>query len=114
MLRNFLIIILLSLLFSCRIPGHIGFNQPITMSMAVPDGPPEFKSGWYHGCISGLGNKRFANSFIYQGEKGVDFGNGLYQHDPVFQTAWSQGWFACTIHSAIFTARSSMQFGPLQ
>jgi len=111
-----IIFILISLhLSSCVAPTNTGFNQPITLDLTVPDGPREFKAGWYNGCRTGLSNKYFANSFPYQGEFRSDFGSGVYQHDSVYQGAWGQGFFACTIHSSIFTSEGyPMRHGPLE
>jgi hypothetical protein len=103
---------------SCRLPDSAGFYQPITLRLSVPDGPPEYKAGWHAGCKSALATKGFANAFVYQEGKGPDFGNGIYQHDPVFQTAWGQGWFSCALHVAQFVGTSnrfrSFAHGPLQ
>lgn len=84
------------------------------MSLVVPDGPPEYKSGWYAGCKTALGAKVFANAWVYQDGKGPEFNTGVYQHDPMFQTGWGQGWFACSLHVGQFVAFHSMQNAPLQ
>jgi hypothetical protein len=102
---------------SCRMPDTFGFYQPITLSTAVPDGPPEYKAGWYAGCKSGLAARHsssFANAWVYQEGKGPEFGSGVYQHDPAYQTGWGQGWFSCAIHSSTFTSINSTKFGPLE
>lgn len=100
---------------SCRMPDSIGFSQPITLGLEVPDGPPEYKAGWHSGCRSALGVKLFANSFTYLKHKGgAEVSNGIYQHDPAFQTGWSQGWFSCNLHSGTFTAFNAMRHGPLE
>lgn len=83
------------------------------MKMKVPDGPPEYKAGWHGGCTSGLAIKSFSNSFVYLDPKGPDFKNGIYQHDPMFQTGWGQGWFACVIFAGTYTNYNSMKFSPL-
>lgn len=94
----------LLVLISCQVmPDHFGFHQPITLKMTVPEGPPEYKAGWHDGCRSGLTLKRFSNSSVYQDNGGVYFGNGVYQHDSVFQNGWSHGWFACVIHTGVFS-----------
>lgn len=96
---------------ACNMPDNMGFYQPITMRMTVPDGPPEFKAGWYAGCKSGLGvGKGFANAWVYGGP---DFGSGVYQHDPLYQSAWSTAYFNCTTHANNFTAYNSMWRAPL-
>lgn len=110
-----LIIALLLALPSCRIPDSFGFYQPITMRLKTPDGPPAYKAGWYAGCKSGLANKTFTNSFVYQEGKGPEFVNGIYMHDPDYQTGWGQGWFNCVMHSAYFAAAPGFYgHGPLE
>lgn len=111
-MKKFLIILtaLLSL-SSCRWPESFGFYQPITMSLATPDGPPEYKAGWHAGCQTALANKAFANAFVYGGP---NFGSGVYQHDSAYQTGWGQGWFACVLHIGDFVDFNSMKFGPLE
>jgi hypothetical protein len=107
-------VLLLILLFgsSCNLPDNFGFYQPITLRMTVPDGPPEFKAGWYAGCKSALiGAKSFANAFVYDK---LDFGSGVYQHDPVYQAAWGQSFFSCGAHSASFVEHSVYSRGPLE
>lgn len=111
------IILTLLMLTACRMPDSFGFYQPITMSLAVPDGPPEYKAGWYGGCKTGMGaraNSAFANATVYQEGKGPEFVSGVYQHDPAYQTGWGQGWFACSIHNSVFVSSHSMMHGPLQ
>ncbi len=102
---------------SCRLPDNFGFFQPITLSLAVPDGPPEYKAGWYSGCKSGLGaraNGAFANAGSYQDGKGPEFVSGIYMHDPAYQTGWGQGWFSCSVHAGSFVMSNSMAIAPLQ
>ena len=80
--------------------------------MVVPDGPPEFKAAWYAGCKSGLGaSKSFANAFVYDN---LDFGSGVYQHDPVYQSVWGAAYFNCVTHMNQFTYYHSFDRGPLQ
>lgn len=107
---------LMAWLGSCTMPESFGFYQPITLNLAVPDGPPEYKAGWHAGCRTGLGNKSFVNSMVYQGKKGPDFGSGVYQHDAVFQTGWGQGFLACVLRAAQFTGDDFRSFrrGPLE
>jgi len=111
--------ILMALVFvtSCRDIDNFGFYQPITLSVTVPDGPPEYKAGWYSGCKSGVGaraSSMFANAGSYQDGKGPEFSSGVYMHDPAYQTGWGQGWFACSVHAAVFVSSHSMMHGPLQ
>ncbi len=94
-------------------PTHSGFWNPITLDTRVPDGPPEFKAGWYAGCKTGSSLKSFANNTVFQKDSGPDIGSGVYTHDPVYQSAWGQGWFACAVYSGTFAARSSLEFSPL-
>ncbi len=49
---KFLAVIILLLTGSCT-----WFYQPATLSLDVPDGPPEYKAGWYDGCRSRLSIK---------------------------------------------------------
>lgn len=95
-------------------PDSFGFYQPITMRLAVPDGPPEYKAGWHSGCKSALANEGFLNSWVYQEGKGPEFASGVYHHDPAFQTGWGQGWFACWLHVDDFMKFGSMRHGPLE
>jgi hypothetical protein len=114
MTKKILLILVFISLSSCRLPETLGFYQPITMNVRVPDGPPEYKAGWYSGCKSAMANKAFANSFVYQDGKGPDMGSGVYQHDSAFQTGWGQGWFACILHISQFVNYNAMMHGPLQ
>ena len=110
-----ILIILLALLItsSCRMPESFGFYQPITMELAVPDGPPEYKAGWHAGCKSALGAKLFANASVYQTGAGPTFGSGAYTHDPMYQTGWGQAWYACMLTVDEFTKRHATKFAPL-
>jgi hypothetical protein len=111
-MKKFFFVIIALFLFSCNLPDNLGFYQPITLRMTVPDGPPEFKAGWYAGCKSALGaGKAFANAFVYEG---TDFGSGVYQHDPVYQSAWGQAYFNCITHMNNFVDYHSFVRGPLE
>lgn len=111
-IKNALIFSAIFLSAACVLPDNLGFYQPVTLRMTVPDGPPEFKAGWYAGCRSALGaGKQFANSWVYGGP---DFGSGVYQHDPIYQSAWSTAYFNCATHSANFVDYHSMIRGPLE
>jgi hypothetical protein len=112
--NSVLIIFTILALASCRIPESLGFYQPITMNLVAPDGPAEYKAGWYAGCKTALAIKTFSNSFVYGEGLGPDMGSGVYQHDPAYQTGWGQGYFSCVTHIAGFVTRSSMEFSPLQ
>lgn len=116
MAKIFLILISLTLVSSCRMPESFGFYQPFTMSLEVPDGPPEYKAGWYGGCKSGLMQGAFTNAVAaYKTKMGPEFVNGVYQHDPAYQTGWGQGWFACTMHTAFFVGNPiAYPHGPLE
>lgn len=115
MAKIFLILLSLTLA-SCRMPESFGFYQPFTMSLEVPDGPPEYKAGWYGGCKSGLMEARFANAAAaYKTKMGPEFVNGVYQHDPAYQTGWGQGWFACVMHTGYFVGNPiAYAHGPLE
>ena len=115
-MKNFVLLLLL-FIAACRLPDNFGFFQPYTLSLKVPDGTPEFKAGWYAGCKSGLANRglgTFANAFVYGEGHGPDFGSGIYQHDPVYQTAWGNAFYACRIHIQNFVGYNAMRDGPLQ
>jgi hypothetical protein len=112
LIKNLSILIMVLYCASCRLPDNLGFYQPITLRMTVPDGPPEFKAGWQAGCKTALGmGKNFANAWVYGG---ADFGSGVYQHDPVYQSAWSTAYFNCVTHAMDFTEYHSMMKGPLE
>ncbi len=112
--RIFLIIMLISI-SSCRLPDSFGFYQPFTLRLKTPDGPPAYKAGWYGGCNSGLANRAFSNSVVYQDGKGPEFVNGVYMHDPDYQTGWGQGWFHCVMHAGYFAGSAGFySHGPLE
>jgi hypothetical protein len=113
-MRILQILLPLLLTFSCRLPDNFGFYQPITMTMEVPDGPPEFKAGWYDGCRNGLGVKNFVNSYVYQEGKGPNFGTGVYHHTPGYQSGWGGGWYACYAYTQRFVGFNSMRHFPLE
>jgi hypothetical protein len=113
--KNIMVIFLAFLmLYSCRFPDNFGFFQPITMDLKVPDGPPEFKAGWHNGCKSALGMRNFANSYVYQNKGSAEFGNGVYQHDQTYNSAWSNAFFVCSTYSGTFVSYHSLKFAPLQ
>jgi hypothetical protein len=51
-------------------------------------------AGWHDGCASSLSNGSFYNA---RSKFDLTFGNGIYQHDPVYQTAFSWGFNTCQI-----------------
>ena len=71
--------------------GCKSFYHPIGMDLKVPEGPREFKAGWHDGCQSALSVAKHMNGRVYR----ANFGNGIYQHDPMYQTAWAKGWYGC-------------------
>jgi hypothetical protein len=97
-------------------PDNFGFYQPILLNVTVPDGPREFKVGWYYGCKTALANRTFANSFVYQGAKGPDHGSGIDQHDSAYQTGFGQGAAICFNYIGTFTHDKFRSFAqsPLQ
>jgi hypothetical protein len=110
-LSKITLIIFLLLTSSCNPFDHWGFDQPLTIRMTVPDGPPEFKAAWYAGCKSALASsKTFANAFVYE----YDYGSGVYQHDPVYQATWAQSYFNCSAHAKTFMDYHSTVRGPLE
>jgi hypothetical protein len=87
-------ILFILLISSCR-----GFYEPITLNMVIPDGPENYQAGWYTGCRSALGSMpNYGNSMVYD----VTFANGQYQNDPVYQEAWANAFFSCSIHTGTF------------
>ena len=102
-LRKYTYFVIFVLASSCR-----GFYEPITLDMKIPDGPPEYQSGFRSGCRSGLATRNFTNSFVYN----PDFGSGVYHHESAYATGWSQGWFACVIHQSTFVGMG--EFWPLE
>jgi hypothetical protein len=116
MIKFFTILASLFILSSCRMPDSFGFYQPITLSLEVPDGPPEYKAGWYGGCRSGMMEGRFSNAAAaYKSRSGAETVNGISQHDPAYQTGWGQGWFACVMHTAYFSGNPILYpYGPLE
>lgn len=108
LLKNILLYFLLSLSTSC-LHGE-GFNQPATLRLEVPPGPPEFQAGWRAGCRSALATKAFANSWVYTN----DYGNGTLQHDRAYARGWGYGWFACVLHTANFVNAPLFKYGPLE
>lgn len=108
-------IILSFCLFSCRPPDHSGFYQPITLPLATPDGPPEYKAGWHAGCKAGLAQKAFANSEVYLDQNSLpDVGSGVYQHDKAYQIGFGQAIFACWGHMLTFVHLNANSRGPLE
>lgn len=115
MLKNFSAAVFLTLFVtSCVASDHSGFYNPITLSTVVPDGPPEYKAGWYAGCKTGSSMKSFANNWVMQKPNGPDFGSGVYAHDPIYQTGWGQGYNVCVNYIAEFVNRPAMQHQPLE
>ena len=107
-------ITLFFILTSCRGTDNMGFYQPATLDLKVPDGPPEFKAGWHAGCRSAIASSTtFKNSFVYQEDYGGNFGSGVYQHDPYFQEGWRLAFFSCVAHIGNFVGFNSMQHSPL-
>ena len=107
-------IILFFILTSCRGVDNMGFYQPITLDLKVPDGPPEFKAGWHAGCKSAIASSySFKNSIVYQEEFGGNYGSGVYQHDPYFQDGWRLAFFSCVSYIGNFVGFNSMQHSPL-
>jgi hypothetical protein len=110
---NKILILLLVVLASCTLPSHSGFYAPVTLDVTVPDGPPEFKAGYHDGCKTGLGiGTHFVNGKVYRRKGGPEFGSGVYSHDPVYQSAWGQGYYACHTHIANFVGNYSTRFAP--
>ncbi len=99
---NLLTILLLS---SCD-----AMFRPLTLDLKVPNGPPEYQAGWHDGCSSALSFGGFTSSRFYK----LTMGDGIYQHDPVYQSAWGSGWFACATQSGDYTAFPGLNKAPLE
>ena len=79
-----------------------GFHETVFFEKDVPDGPLEFQAGWYDGCRTGLASKNHSNATVYNNS----FGSGIYQHDPVYQGAWGDGYWSCVTYGfGIFQGR---------
>lgn len=86
------------------------YTRAATLYLDVPDGPPEYKAGWHDGCQSALSAGGFWNGKFYN----FSMGNGAYQHDQVYITAWGNGWFSCVTSSGAFTGFPTYNTAPLQ
>ncbi len=112
-MKKILLITLFLILQNCRMPDNSGFYQPIIMQTDTPDGPPEYKAGWYAGCRMALSSKVFMNSWVDQREDSADFGSGVYQHDKTYQRGYGQGTFACYTRAFGFKYHPNFS-GPLE
>jgi hypothetical protein len=99
--------IFLSLIFA--LAGCSGFYKPVTMDLQVPDGPPEFQAGWHDGCSTGLAISGFQNARFVP----ITAGNGIYQHDPIYQMAHSKALSTCTAQPGFFISHQMFAF-PLE
>jgi hypothetical protein len=88
--------------------GCKAFYNPMFMATEVPDGPPEFQAGWRDGCHTGLSSKKNANSSVYK----PSFGSGIYQHDKVYQRAWSSAFYTCYVIGTRSTASNIFSSSP--
>lgn len=104
-MKKLIQILALFFIASCR---NNGFYQPYTMDMTLPDGPPEYKAGWRAGCRTGLSVKFFTNSYVYK----MDFGDGTYHHEGLFNAGYVDAIFACYEQTNTFGMKD-MQ-GPLE
>ena len=95
------VLVVISLLGSCFQPLGMG-------NIEIPAGPPEFQAGWHDGCASALTAGGFAAGRFYK----FGMGSGIYQHDPVYQSSWSSGWFACVTRSGAYTGFPSINSSP--
>ena len=80
------------------------------MDMTLPDGPPEYKAGWRAGCRTGMSPKNFANGFVYS----IDFGNGAYHHEGLFNAGFVDAVFACFEQTGAFNTMKDTFEGPLE
>jgi hypothetical protein len=103
--------ILIIFFISLILGGCIGIFQPIGMgNIEVPPGPPEFQAGWHNGCSSAFSAGGFAAGKFYK----LSMGTGIYQHDPVYQSAWQSGWFACVTRAGGFSGFQGINTAPFQ
>ncbi len=102
-MKKYLIILLLLFFCQCHQEGNWGFFQPPGLNIYVPEGPPEFKAGWYAGCRSSLSQNAFYNASIFYKEKRTaNFGSGIYQNNSTYQNAWGNGYLNCQTYIATF------------
>ena len=89
----------------------IGIFQPMGMgNIEVPSGPPEFQAGWHDGCSSALS----AGPFLAGKFHDFSMGTGIYQHEAVYQSAWTSGWFACNVKANDFTRFQGINTAPFE
>lgn len=100
-------IILLTFLF---LTGCNFMFQPLTLDLKVPDGPPEYQAGWHDGCSTALSLGGFHAAKMHK----LTLGDGTFQHDPVYQGAWSSGWFACAVQAGDYTGLPGFNSAPLE
>lgn len=100
-------IILLTFLF---LTGCNFMFQPLTLDLKVPDGPPEYQAGWHDGCSTALSLGGFHAAKMHK----LTLGDGTFQHDPVYQSAWSSGWFACAVQAGDYTGLPGFNSAPLE
>ena len=105
MIRKIQLVIIFFLLGAC----HFSM-MPSTLELEIPDGPPEFRAGWHNGCHSALSMGSFNNARFHD----LTVGSGIYQHDEVYQTAWSNGWFSCIVSAGSFSFMPGMNTAPFQ
>lgn len=83
---------------------------PITMNKKIPDGPPAFQAGWHNGCSSAMS----VGGYLAGKFQEFGIGDGSYQHDSIYQNAYTAGWFACYTTSSAFTNFPGVGTAPLQ
>lgn len=83
----------LTCIISLIVISGCSFYTPVFMPTDVPDGPPEFQAGWHDGCQSGLATGKISNAMAFR----PNFGSGIYQHDPNYQSAWSSAFYTCYV-----------------
>ncbi|MFT7087637.1 MAG: hypothetical protein ACJAZX_001076 [Rickettsiales bacterium] len=103
-ITNLLALIILTLFLS----GCKGLFLPMTMDLEVPDGPPEYQAGWQDGCSSALSAGGYGSAKFHK----LSMGDGSYQHDSTYQSAWGSGWFACVIQAGGYTGHTGINASP--
>ena len=74
-------------------------TRPYTIIESVPEGPPEYQAGWHDGCQSALSTGAFYNA---RSKFAPNIGNGIYQHDSLYQTGFNWGFNICMIQNGNF------------
>jgi hypothetical protein len=105
-----LIKLLPTLILLISLCGCKGLFEPLTAKFDVPDGPPEYQAGWHDGCSTALTSGGFASGRFHE----FTLGSGIYQHDEIYQIAWTSGWYACVTQAGNYASSPGMSTAPFQ